>query len=242
MRIFCDIDTQNDLMNKDGAFYVPGAENIKQSAHQLTKYAYSNSIQILGSVIKNFHKSTDPTDKSNSEKIEHSTNYCIDQTKGELKIGETTFRAFARENNQRYCDRGTYISSQSNLKLKTTKDILKLRRWNAYINYTLKSIKRTDQIRYPSYVEREHFDVFSNPAMEFLLIGDRLIDEAVVYGVSTDYSIKTAVAGMQKLGIQCYVVEDAIRGFAEETSLKAIAEMKKLGAKFVNLEQILNNN
>jgi len=33
----------------------------------------------------------------------------------------------------------------------------------------------------------------------------------VVYGVATDFCVKAAVLGMQKRGVQCYVVEDAIK-------------------------------
>lgn len=87
--------------------------------------------------------------------------------------------------------------------------------------------------------EKQTYDVFSNslirPALE-----EYEVDEAIVYGVATDYCVKAAVIGMEKLGIQCYVVEDAIAGVAKETTETAIAEMKVAGAKFVKTQDILS--
>jgi nicotinamidase/pyrazinamidase len=87
--------------------------------------------------------------------------------------------------------------------------------------------------------EKQTYDVFTNSDIRKCL-QDYKVDEAVVYGVATDYCVKAAVLGMQKLGIQCYVVEDAIAGVSPETTQKAIFEMKESGATFVKTEDILS--
>ena len=54
MRIFYDVDTQMDFMNKDGALYVPNAELIKPRLELLTNFAINNRILRIGSVDQHF--------------------------------------------------------------------------------------------------------------------------------------------------------------------------------------------
>jgi len=92
----------------------------------------------------------------------------------------------------------------------------------------------------PIYFEKQSYDVFTNPNLEVFL--ERAsVTEAIVYGVATDYCIKAAVIGMQERGIQCYVVEDAIKGITPEGEAKAIEEMKSNGAKFITTQQVLED-
>ena len=80
--------------------------------------------------------------------------------------------------------------------------------------------------------------MFTNPNItEFLKRAG--IREAIVYGVATDYCVKAAVLGMQKLGVQCYVVEDAIKGITPESSRAALEEMAAAGAKFTTTQNVL---
>ena len=88
------------------------------------------------------------------------------------------------------------------------------------------------------YFEKQSYDVFTNPAFPWFLDMAK-ITEAVVYGVATDYCVKAAVLGMQQRGIQCYVVEDAIKGVAQDTTKSALEEMAQTGAKFVTTQQVL---
>jgi nicotinamidase/pyrazinamidase len=87
--------------------------------------------------------------------------------------------------------------------------------------------------------EKQTYDVFTNSLIRQTL-QDYDVDEAVVYGVATDYCVRAAVVGMEKLGIKCYVVEDAIAGVAKETTETSIAEMKVAGAKFVKTADVLS--
>jgi nicotinamidase/pyrazinamidase len=65
------------------------------------------------------------------------------------------------------------------------------------------------------------------------------IRAAVVYGVATDYCVKAAVLGLQKRGLQTYVVQDAIKGVAPETTKQALEEMAAAGARFVTTEDVI---
>ena len=89
-------------------------------------------------------------------------------------------------------------------------------------------------------VEKNTFDVFSNPVMERLTRA--LPPRAVVFGVATEYCVKKAVLGLLRLKIQTVVVDDAIRAIAPKTEKVAIEEMKSAGANFVPLPEILNPN
>ncbi len=83
MRIFYDVDTQNDFMNEDGALYVPGAEKIKPNIKNLTVYARENHVQIVGSV---------DSHSENDLEFEVFPPHCIKNTKGQEKIIPTKIR------------------------------------------------------------------------------------------------------------------------------------------------------
>ena len=90
------------------------------------------------------------------------------------------------------------------------------------------------------YFEKQSYDIFTNPAFaEFLK--QAKIKQAIVYGVATDYCVKAAVLGMQDKGIQCYIVEDAIKGVDPETTKQALEEMTNAGAKLVTTKDILED-
>jgi len=78
------------------------------------------------------------------------------------------------------------------------------------------------------------YDIFADPNkfLEKALI-ENGVKKAIIYGVATDYCILAAVMGMQKLGIQCYVVTDAIKGIDDLGTQQAFDQMKEAGAKFI---------
>lgn len=90
MKIFYDVDTQEDFMNQNGALYVPNAELIKPNLKKLTDYAENNNIKILGSVDRHFG-----TKKYKDKEGELARwggpfpDHCMDKTDGVLKIPET---------------------------------------------------------------------------------------------------------------------------------------------------------
>ena len=173
MKIFYDVDTQNDFMNSDGALYVPDAELIKPNLAALTNYARERGIPILGSV--DAHTEDDPEFKA-------FPRHCVKGTKGQEKV----FPAIPRER----------------------------------------------------YFEKQTIDVFTNPeAAEFLKKPN--LTEAIMYGVATDFCVRAAVLGMQQRGIQCYVVEDAIKGVFQDKTKEALEEMVNAGAKFLTTKEVL---
>jgi len=91
MRIFYDVDTQNDFMNRGGALYVPDAELIKPNLARLTYYAKRNPIPILGSVDRHFEYelTTSPEFLPKPDGAGFPA-HCMDGTEGQKKIPETT--------------------------------------------------------------------------------------------------------------------------------------------------------
>ena len=85
-------------------------------------------------------------------------------------------------------------------------------------------------------VEKNTFDVFSNPVMERMTRA--LPPRAVVFGVATEYCVKKAVLGLRRLGVQTVVVDDAVRAIAPKTGKEAIEEMKAAGADVIPLANI----
>ena len=85
--LFWNVDTQKDFVEKDGALYVEGAEEIKPVLQRLTKFAEEYGIQVVTTA--DFH-----TDKSEeiSDKPDFKTTFpphCIEGTLGASSIEET---------------------------------------------------------------------------------------------------------------------------------------------------------
>ena len=240
MKIFFDVDTQNDFMNVDGALYVPGAEEIKDNLELLIDFANLSGIQVIGSVDRHFGT---PEYKSREEELQRYggpfPDHCMDGTLGQLKIHQTIDGSpYDGE------DLGIYIphdlvKGSNNKLLGIARDSL----FSIFYKFRCLGLKNS------VYFEKQSCDIFTNPAIEELLSNKGLkddkivpmIDEAVVYGVATDYCVKAAVLGMQKRGIQCYVVKDAIKGVAPDTTKLALEEMAEAGAKFVTTDDVLDN-
>ncbi len=278
MRVFYDVDTQNDFMNKEGALYVPGAEGIKPNLEKLTKYARENRIAVVGSVDKHFG-----TEEYKSRESELQRwggpfpNHCMSGAYGQYKIPETIVQwgkgAMYGEEEAGYIDNPIICDitiedilnsheMQIEVRARTppysSKDIkaeilnqeeIAMQAVNAFIreyktgvrdHFIRTSILPLMQVGYGIYLEKQGYDVFTNPNTEELLKRAG-VKEAVVYGVATDYCVKAAVLGMQKRGIQCYVVEDAIAGIAPETTRTALDEMVAAGAKRVKTDEVIKN-
>jgi len=222
MRIFFDVDTQNDFMNSDGALYVPGAEEIKPNLKLLTKHAFGNSIRIFGSLDKHFGTREYKDREGELQRWGGPfPDHCMAGTHGFWKILETcppvkSHHEFPGENVVRIPHWPPAREDKQSLRCPEN------------------LVETNDQI----YFEKQTYDVFSNPTTEEVLQKAK-VNEAVVYGVATDYCVKAAVLGMQEKGIQTYVVEDAIMGIDSETTKSALEEMARAGAKFVTTKEIL---
>ncbi|MEI6731095.1 MAG: isochorismatase family protein [archaeon] len=213
MRIFFDVDTQNDFMNPKGELYVPEAETLKPVLKLLAKYAARNVIPQFGSVDRHFGT---PEYKARE---------------GELAKWGGPFPD--------HCMSGSYGQK----KILETNPVCNFNRKNCFIENSVTPLDEKDApLDWTHcrgvYFEKQNYDVFTNPMADRFLRGNR-IQEAVVYGVATDFCVKAAVLGMQQRGIQTYVVEDAIKGVFPESTKTALEEMAAAGAKFVMAKQVL---
>lgn len=87
-------------------------------------------------------------------------------------------------------------------------------------------------------LEKQTLDVFSNPNTEAVLT-ELGAEKFYVFGVATDYCVRTAVLGLRDRGYSVVVVTDAIRGISKENAEKALEEMKTRGARFTTTEEVL---
>jgi nicotinamidase/pyrazinamidase len=206
---FYDVDTQKDFMDKNGALYVPNAEEIKPRLAELSKYAMQNSYQIMGSVDRHFERGAELKGPNGFPK------HCMNGTEGQKKIPETPVI--------------THFPSMYD----ETLDLIR----ESYIENRAHSAQELKaKMAQPAiYFEKQEVSVFSNANANLLT----RFDAAVVYGVATEYCVKAAVLGMRQRGIDVLVVEDAIKGINPEGEFYAIEEMKAAGAKFIKTSDVL---
>ncbi len=87
-------------------------------------------------------------------------------------------------------------------------------------------------------VEKQDLDLFSNPVAERLL--RLLAPRAIVFGVTTEYCVKSACLGLRRRGVHTVVVSDAIGALAPKTEKEALEEMKASGIEFITLESLIS--
>jgi len=207
MRVFFDVDTQNDFMKKDGALYVPGAEELIPVIGELTSLALRHGIQIVGSVDEHYGDEKHRSMESELQRwggpfpdhcMMTSTNIKI-PTNGSRKVNEDLF--FGYERRIRWTggmDSAVFIDGNPILFSKQTYDVFT----HQNLVPTLKSFNVT---------------------------------EAYVFGVATDYCIQAAVLGLRKMAIDTYIIEDAIAGVDPKTTDLAMDKMKTAGAMLTNV-------
>ncbi|MBT5023124.1 isochorismatase family protein [Candidatus Woesearchaeota archaeon] len=229
--IFYDVDTQKDFMNRDGALFISaleeatesdvpyGAEKIKPNLALLENYRTEKGIRKMGSRDRHF-----PHDLELSRVGGPFPDHCMDKTEGLERISETTTDAVYLEHKigEEECGRAIY-KNYSELELEE-------------IAASGKNI----------IFEKQHYDVFTNPATEKVIAGAD-VKKAIVYGVATDYCDRAAVIGMLERGVEVYFVIDAAKevniNFQGEVDMlfgrNAIAEMVEAGAKPITTENVL---
>jgi nicotinamidase/pyrazinamidase len=72
-----------------------------------------------------------------------------------------------------------------------------------------------------------------------VLLGKNGIKSLYICGLATDYCVKATALDAVKHGYNTYVIEDACRGVAADTTASAIAEMVKAGVKFCRTSDLL---
>ena len=99
-------------------------------------------------------------------------------------------------------------------------------------NKKIKKLKLKNRL----LIEKQKYAAFSNPNLKAILKGTK---KAYVYGVATDYCVKAAVLGLRQMGIETYVVRDAIKPVFKKNEKKDLLLFKKKGAKFLTTAQFL---
>lgn len=233
-RMFYDVDTQNDFMNADGNLYVPAAEGIKGNLEKLARYATDNDIPVIGSVDRHFG-----TEQYKEKETELSRwgglfpDHCMDGTYAQDKIKETDLFYDASFVDREHGGNNIFIPNA----IDGSVDEEAVRKALGVVE---RPLGRDNQNKTGLFFEKQSFDVSDNPAFSYFLDVARP-EEAVVYGVATDYCVRAAVLGLQDAGTQVYVVEDAISGVAPETTKTALEEMREAGARFVRTEEVLED-
>jgi nicotinamidase/pyrazinamidase len=86
-------------------------------------------------------------------------------------------------------------------------------------------------------VEKQEFDVFSNPVIEKLL--RVLPPHAVIFGVPADHAVKPAALGLRRLGLKAAVVQNATLPLEPREAAKSEAAMRSAGVEFITLEVLV---
>jgi nicotinamidase/pyrazinamidase len=94
-------------------------------------------------------------------------------------------------------------------------------------------------LEHPQVVfQKQSYDVFDNPNTAPVLAASG-VRRLVVYGVATDYCVRSNVLGLCQRGYEVTVVEDAIKGIKQESTQTAIDEMQAAGAQFRRTEAVI---
>lgn len=143
--------------------------------------------------------------------------HCMDRTNGQLKIRETlTSPIFVESKPHAFSDPVEYRKN----------DIITMG-------------KATHQIIF----EKQEVDVFSNPNTD-IFIKHLEVGTAIVYGVVTEICVRAAVLGLQKRGIQTWLIPLGMKSLDPAKGVAALTEMQEAGAKvcvsFDSLIEVLN--
>jgi nicotinamidase/pyrazinamidase len=89
-------------------------------------------------------------------------------------------------------------------------------------------------------IKKKVFDLFSNLWLDGLRRrGDFKGESCAVFGVATDYCVRACALGLAEAGAHILLVEDAIRGVADETISRTIDEMRGVGVEFTTTDEVL---
>ena len=195
MKIFYDVDTQNDFMNKDGALYVPDAESIKDNLAKLADYAEENDIRILGSIDRHF--------KGDAELSANGgpfPNHCMDGEDGMKKILQTMPVRRVKYIQNPQSPEGPFLTDIG--VQETIEDypviIFEKQHYDVSTNPEFEKIVKA-----------------LNP--EEMMV--------IMYGVATDYCVYAAAKAFSDLGAKVVIVKDAIKGVDLEDSSAKIDEL-----------------
>jgi nicotinamidase/pyrazinamidase len=214
MRILVDVDIQNDFCDPRGALFVPGSPN--ELFRRIVASAVARQMPIVGSVDSHAFDAWEFASSGRTGPSGESPafpDHCVKGTWGWLKVDGTLPQRFRFVPNVPGLD-ATSLASEL--------------------------FERCSQ---GVYFEKEVYSLFANPNAERVLAalaelsGEPL--SAVVFGVATDYCVKAAALGLCDLGIETFVLMDAVREIAPDGKERALAEMREAGAKLTTASDLL---
>ena len=89
-------------------------------------------------------------------------------------------------------------------------------------------------------VKKQAFDLFSNQWLDGLRRNGAFRGETcVVFGVATDYCVCACALGLAEVAKRVVVVEDAVRGVADETTARTWEEMHSAKIEFISTAEVL---
>ncbi len=88
-------------------------------------------------------------------------------------------------------------------------------------------------------IEKQKFDVFTNPNIEAVLGRLRAPERIFVYGVVTEICVSRAVRGLLDRGFKPALVADAIRALDEKQGQALIEEVQQRGGYLVTTDDIV---
>ncbi len=87
-------------------------------------------------------------------------------------------------------------------------------------------------------IEKQEFDLFSNPLAEKLL--RVLPPHAIVFGVPSEHSVRLTALGLRRLGFKTAIVQNAVLPLDARSAQETEAAMRSAGIEFIALDLLLN--
>lgn len=211
-KIFVDVDVQVDFCDSNGALFVKGSPN--DLFRKLTAYAVARHIPIVGSVDSHAWDAWEFASNDSPAPEGAKPNFpdhCVKGTPGWLKVPGTLPPRFR------------FIPNVS----------------DAPLDEAVRELKEgTTQ---GVYFEKEVYSLFANPLAEKFLkaLTAGSSPEFFVFGVATDYCVKSAALGLAERGFRTALVEDAVAGITPEGTAAALEQMKAAGVKITRSSELL---
>lgn len=214
LRVFVDVDIQNDFCLPEGALSVPGSPN--DLYRRLVALADDQNIPILGSVDSHAFDAWEFASSHNrgpQGEDPRFPDHCVKGTSGWLKVEGTLPRRFRFVPNQPGADTASLAR------------------------------ELTSGEAGGLYFEKEVYSLFANPNAEAVLrsLSEGRELDLWVFGVATDYCVRAAALGLRERGYRTTVIEDGVRGITPEGTADAIRAMKETGVSFATSSTLLGS-
>ena len=88
-------------------------------------------------------------------------------------------------------------------------------------------------------LEKQSLDVFDNPHTSQMVERLGANTEYVIFGVVTEYCVRCAAKGLLDRGKAVFIVSDAIETLKPEDGCRTLDELRRLGARLISTEGVL---